>query len=104
MQYIGIDLHKKFSHVTILGEDGKIKDSRRIDNREEALVAHFNNFDEPSKAVVEATFSWGWMTDMLERQHIDVVLAHPQKVKAIGSAQIKTDKIDAEVLATTVES
>ena len=103
MNYIGIDLHKKFSQVTILGEDGKVKDRRRIDNREQDLLAHFNNFDEPSKAVIEATFAWGWLADLLSsdkmKNKIEVVLAHPQKVKAIASAQIKTDKIDSEILA-----
>ena len=99
MNYIGIDLHKKFSQVTVLGEQGEIKERVKIDNREEVLNRHFNNFDEPSKAVIEATFSWGWLADYLQSRKIEVVLAHPQKVKAIASAQIKTDKVDSEILA-----
>jgi len=108
MNFIGIDLHKKFSQVTIIGEDGKIKDRRRIDNREQELLAHFNNFDEPSKAVIEATFAWGWLADLLSsskiKSKIEVVLAHPQKVKAIANAQIKTDKIDSEILARLLKA
>ncbi len=99
MNYIGIDLHKKFSQVTVLGDKGEVKERVKLDNREEILNRHFNNFDEPSKAVIEATFSWGWLADYLQSRKIEVVLAHPQKVKAIASAQIKTDKVDSEILA-----
>lgn len=99
MQYIGIDLHKKFSQVTVLGENGEVKKRLKVDNCEEDLNRHFNNFDEPSKAVIEATFSWGWLADYLQSRKIKVVLAHPQKVKAIANSQIKTDKVDSLILA-----
>lgn len=104
MNYIGIDLHKKFSHVTVLGENGEIKDRVKIDNREEILNRFFDNFDEPSKAVIEATFAWGWLADYLQFRKIEVMLAHPQKVKAISSSQIKTDKVDSEMLAKLLRS
>lgn len=99
MNYIGIDLHKKFSQFTILGEEGQIINRARIDNRKEEILSHLNNFDEPSKAVIEATFAYGWLADLLTDNKIEVMLAHPQKVKAIASAQIKTDKVDSEILA-----
>lgn len=99
MNYIGIDLHKKFSQFTILGENGAIVDRKKVDNRQSEIVSYLNNFDEPSKAVIEATFAWGWLADLLADNKIGVTLAHPQKVKAIASAQIKTDKIDSEILA-----
>ncbi|MHC2219748.1 transposase [Rhizobium leguminosarum] len=38
---------------------------------------------------------YDWLDDICD----DVVLAHPLKVKAIADAKIKTDKIDATVLA-----
>lgn len=50
MQYIGIDLHKKFSQFTIMGEQGEIKDRRKIENTPEEILSHLNNFDEPSQA------------------------------------------------------
>lgn len=99
MNYIGIDLHKKFSQFTVLGSDGQIINRARIDNRKEEILSHLNNFDEPSKAVIEATFAYGWLADLLADNKIEVMLAHPQKVKAIASAQIKTDKVDSEILA-----
>jgi hypothetical protein len=50
-------------------------------------------------AVVEATRNWMVIYDWLDDICDDVVLAHPLKVKAIADAKIKTDKIDATVLA-----
>ena len=38
---------------------------------------------------------YDWLDDICD----EVVLAHPLKVKAIADAKIKTDKIDATVLA-----
>ena len=104
MNYIGIDLHKKFSQVTVLGENGEIKEKVKIENKEKELNRYFNNFDEPSKAVIEATFSWGWLADYLKSRKIEVVLAHPQKVKAIASSQIKTDKVDSLILAKLLKA
>lgn len=57
MDYIGIDLPKKFSQVTVLGENGEVKDRVKIDNRESEFNRYLNNFAEPSKAVIEATFA-----------------------------------------------
>jgi len=37
--------------------------------------------------------------DKLEDAHIPVVLAHPLKTKAIASARIKSDRVDARILA-----
>jgi transposase len=57
--------------------------------------------EEEFSVVLEAGLNWGMVYDLfesIERVH-QIVLAHPPKVKAIASAQIKTDKIDAQVLA-----
>lgn len=104
MQYIGIDLHKKFSQFTILGETGDVLNRKKVENNPEEIVSHLNNFGEPSKAVIEATFAWGWLADLLKERKIEVMLAHPQKVKAIASAKIKTDKIDADTLANLLRA
>jgi transposase len=40
-----------------------------------------------------------YLYELLEDRPVDLVLAHPLKTKAIASARIKTDKIDATTLA-----
>jgi transposase len=53
---------------------------------------------------LEATFNWQYMVEQLEGKVAEVVLAHPKNVRAIASARIKTDKIDARVLAALLRT
>lgn len=99
MQYIGIDIHKKYGVYTVLGEDGRVVNQSRIVNDPNLINEYLNKFNQLLTATIEATFSWGWLADLLSERKITVILAHPQKVKAIASAQIKTDKVDSKILA-----
>ena len=52
------------------------------------------------KVVMESTGAyWANLYNQLENVHIRVVLANPLKTKAIASARIKSDKVDARILA-----
>ncbi|MEO0250147.1 MAG: IS110 family transposase [candidate division WOR-3 bacterium] len=75
--------------------------TRRVDNRPEAISQFLTRIgvNGQSSAVLEATRNWTVMHDWLEGMVDEVHLAHPLKVKAIAEAKIKTDKIDAKVLA-----
>jgi len=99
MQYVGVDHHKKFSYMSIMNEEGIVVKEGRVNNTQEALKRFFGNSDEPKKAVLEAGRNWTVMHDWLEEELGEVKLAHPKKVKAIAEAKIKTDKIDAKILA-----
>lgn len=100
MFYIGIDLHKKFSQVTVMNKQGHIKEQRKLyhDDRE-ALKAYFGSFDHQAQATMEATRNWSWFYDLLEEVGLDAKLAHPLKTRAIAEARIKTDKLDSATLA-----
>ncbi|MBP1888267.1 transposase [Ensifer mexicanus] len=68
-------------------------------NDRHSLAAFLDRYRDNSHAVVEATRNlmviYDWLGDICD----DVMLAHPLKVKATADAKIKTDKIDATVLA-----
>jgi transposase len=52
------------------------------------------------KVVMESTANlWLSIYDALDNKNIKVVLANPMKTKAIASARVKTDKVDAKILA-----
>jgi len=51
------------------------------------------------EAVIETGRSSTQMVDVLEEMGVAVKIAHPNEVKAIARAKIKTDKRDSEVLA-----
>lgn len=97
--HIGVDYHKAYSHLVVQDSSGKILRSGRVKNDRQSLGAFLERYRENSHAVVEATRNWTVIHDWLEEICDDVVLAHPLKVKAIADAKIKTDKIDATVLA-----
>lgn len=96
--FVGVDFHKSTSYLTIMDQSGQIEKQGRIENNKEELTRFLAPYPETS-AVLEAGRNWTLMYDWLEELTDKVTLAHPLKVKAIASAKIKTDKIDAKTLA-----
>jgi transposase len=98
-QYIGIDLHKAKSFVTRMDERGEILEQVNVPHAGGALQAYLTALPPDARIAVEATGHWTWLYELIEDRHPDLVLAHPLKTRAIASARIKTDKIDATTLA-----
>ncbi len=96
---IGVDYHKKFSYLVVKEEKGKVLRSGQVTNSKKAVTDFLAPFKDDSVAVLESCRNWCVMHDWLEDIVDDVILANPFKVKAIAEARIKTDKIDATVLA-----
>lgn len=100
MLYAGLDLHKKFSYVTVMDEQGKIVSQGKIPNDQDSITEYIDSMDSKLKELaMEAGPSWYWLYELLDSLDINVHLAHPKRVKAIASARVKTDKIDSTVLA-----
>jgi transposase len=96
--YVGVDFHKSTSYLSVMNEFGAQVKSGRISNKKAELEAFLAPYPHAA-AVLEAGRNWTYMYDWLEALSERVVLAHPLKVKAIASAKVKTDKIDAKTLA-----
>lgn len=96
---LGIDCHKKYSQVAVLNTNGQCKMEVKMPNNKESFTRLLNELEEPCQAVIEAGYSWGVMYDILTELGVDVTVAHALRVKAIASAKIKTDTIDARTLA-----
>lgn len=99
-QYIGIDLHRKRSVLVRMDEDGEVLETRRLENDN---VAGFSDVigaagDSP-EVVVEATYGWYWLADLLTAWGCTVHLAHPLGVKAFAYQRVKKDETDAQHLA-----
>jgi transposase len=50
-------------------------------------------------AAFEAAFGWGWLVELLEGYGFAPHLVHPLQCKAIASARLKNDRVDAAILA-----
>lgn len=100
MVYVGVDLHRKSSHVVALDGDGERVLSRRISSTPPDFLRVFGEL-EPARMDVafEATYGWGWFADLLADAGIPAHMAHPLATKAISSARVKNDAVDAATLA-----
>jgi transposase len=103
--YVGVDNHKKFSYLSVMDEKGIVVKEGRVVNTKEAVNRFLGKeYTKDTSAVLEAGRNWTVMYDWLEEELDEVKLAHPMKVKAIAEAKIKTDKIDAKILAHLLRS
>ena len=64
------------------------------------FVALVKRWPRP-RVVFEACMNWHWLYEILEQAmpEEDLVLANPYKTRIIAEAQVKTDKVDARILA-----
>ena len=101
MNYVGIDIHKRYSICAAQDEQGRELGVARIEGNSGPGFAQFlEGLEGPCKVVIEACWNWGKVHDVLEAlpKVAEVVVANPLKTRLIGESQIKTDKIDARAL------
>lgn len=93
--YLGLDVHKVRTQYCLMDPAGEILREGSVPTEEVTGVVP----GPGTAAVLEATGSWHYAFDALVATGASVKLAHPARVKAIASARVKTDKIDARILA-----
>jgi len=98
MVHVGVDLHKRMSQIAVLTEDGEIA-QRRLANDPARLEAFFAQLPPRTPVAIEASGTWWWLVDLLERAGHRPVLSNPKQTKAIAAARLKNDRVDAERLA-----
>jgi hypothetical protein len=99
LRIIGMDIHRVFAEVVAL-VDGKVTRLGRVDMRRDRLDAFARStLTRDDHVVVEATGNAAAVVEVL-RPHVGrVVIANPKRVRLIADAKVKTDRIDATVLA-----
>lgn len=98
MIYVGIDVHQKSSQVCELSEEGVILETCQIPSTESAYRRWFHN-REPIRIVIECGGSSRWVSRLLGEMEHEVLVVNPRRVRLIAESTLKTDKIDAEILA-----
>ena len=100
IRYVGLDVHKEFIEVCVVDRKGKILTRGRVDcRREELLRFATKELRKTDRVALEATTNTWPVVDILRPHVAQVVVGNPLKTKAIAEAKVKTDKVDAEVLA-----
>jgi len=100
MTCIGFDYHKKGTQAAAVDDQGNIIREMRVLNDSSSLKGFLKGLPKPLKGVVEAGPTWGWIYDTLNALGVKMIVANPSAVRAIAEAKIKTDKIDARMLAS----
>lgn len=104
MHYMGIDHHKQYSHITVLDERGEVIKVDRVGNTHKEVKVFLHDFGGDVEGVIEAGYSHYTMVDLMESVGVRMKIAHPEQVKAIAKARIKTDKRDSKILAHLLRS
>ncbi|MBU4347108.1 transposase [Patescibacteria group bacterium] len=107
--FIGMDLHKNTSTFVVKDKEGKLVNSAKVLTDKNDVTRYINSIKRNSgnkelSLAVEPVSQWYYYADLIEELGVDFHLAHPMDVKAIAHARIKTDKIDAGVLADLLRS
>src|SRR5262245_51745934 len=99
LRYAGLDVHKRVVQACILDEGGQIVHQERFELTAETLVGFAQSHLGPECHVaLEATTNTWAIVALLQPHVAEVVVSNPLKTRAIAEAQIKTDKVDAQVL------
>jgi transposase len=97
--YVGIDVHRKRSQVAVIDQDGEVLANRNVPNGVAPVLGVIGGLPPGTPAAFEAAFGWGWLVELLEDYGFAPHLVHPLQCKAIASARLKNDKVDAAILA-----
>lgn len=96
MPTFGVDVHRRFLEVSVY-EGGRTSRIGRVEMAD--LEAFADSLGPDDHVVIESTsVSWA-VVDRLGRRAGRITVSNPMKTKAIASAKVNTDKVDARVLA-----
>jgi transposase len=102
MLHAGLDLSRKRLDVCLLSDQGELVDELKAQPDGPGLAAlagRVSEHGEPVCAVIESMTGARFVHDTLEQHGWAVEIADAQKVKGLAPLAVKTDRIDARVLA-----
>jgi phosphoribosyl-ATP pyrophosphohydrolase len=88
-QYVGIDLHRRRSVIVRMSAEGEKLSCVRLPNDPVEVATEIAKAGEGPEVVIEATYGWYWLVDLLQQQGAKVHLAHPLGSQWEGRRPIK---------------
>jgi transposase len=100
LRFVGLDVHKRVVEACFVDQSGNVVHRERFALSRRVLERFATKILQPSDQVaLEATTNCWAVADALRPHVAKVVVSNPLTTKAIAQAKIKTDKVDALVLA-----
>lgn len=98
-RFIGLDVHRNSLEACFMDARGRVLERQTI-SVTRAAVGEFARTLMPTDRVVLESTSNSWpLVDLLEPHVAEVAVSNPLITRAIAQSKVKTDKIDASVLA-----
>lgn len=100
VRFVGLDVHKQQITYCILDSSGTVLQEGQIVLTKDLLAKFATTKLLPTDHVALETTTNCWsVVDVLQKHVPNVVVSNPMATKAIAQSKIKTDKVDAKVLA-----
>lgn len=100
LRYVGLDVHKRVVEACLVDPAGQVVHRQRFALNRRTLELFAAKILRPGDQVaLEATTNCWAVADALRPHVARVVVSNPMATKAIAQAKVKTDKVDAYVLA-----
>jgi len=98
--YTGIDLHSNNNYLAIIDENDNRVYKRKLPNQPEVILTELKPYrDKISGIVVESTFNWYWLVDLLMDEGYRLHLANPAAIQKYKGLKYSDDNHDAFWLA-----
>jgi transposase len=95
--YAALDLHERSIQCVLKDDTGKIVRESKMGKDEDRILGFLDGTH--ASVVMESGYDHQRIYDLLKERGYDVKVAHPLMVKAIAYAKVKSDKVDARMLA-----
>ncbi|NLX22428.1 MAG: IS110 family transposase [Phycisphaerae bacterium] len=100
IRFVGLDVHKRVVEACIVDQAGNVVHRERFALNRHVLGLFATKVLRPGDHVaLEASTNCWAVADLLRPHVARVVVSNPMTTKAIAQAKVKTDKVDAYVLA-----
>ncbi|HLE05623.1 MAG TPA: IS110 family transposase [Anaerolineales bacterium] len=97
---VGCDAHKHYSLFSIFDGQGRVVRRTRVDHQRGAIQNFLSQFPPGTPVALETVGNWYWIVDEIEGAGCTPLLAHALLAKKRMGYVHKTDKLDADGLAT----
>ena len=98
--YVGLDLHASNTHMAIITVEGKRLMHKKLPNNPEEILKGLKQLRKGiAGIVVESTYNWYWLVDMLMSEGYTVHLANPSAIQKYSGLKHSDDRHDAFWLA-----
>ncbi len=100
IRFVGLDVHKRVVEACFVDQSGQVVQRQRFALSRDALQTFATEMlHRNDRVAFEATTNCWAVADALRPHVAQVVVSNPMATKAIAQAKVKTDKVDAQVLA-----